>query len=104
MGPSIKYVTLFLANFDPSSLLPCHTLSHIPGPPNVRHTSQTPRFLLGLVQKTLTKALTKAPVQILSQLFAGVLSGVLSFFWKVFSGVLLVRSPFCQNARVTSES
>src|SRR6218665_4030796 len=29
-GPSIKYVTLFLANFYP---LPCHTLSHIPGPP-----------------------------------------------------------------------
>ena len=39
MGPSIKYVTLFLANFDP----PCHTLSHIPGPPpKVRHTSRTP--------------------------------------------------------------
>ena len=30
-GPSIKYVTLFLANFDPPP--PCHTLSHIPGPP-----------------------------------------------------------------------
>src|SRR6218665_1740228 len=30
-GPSIKYVTLFLVNFDPPS--PCHTLSHIPGPP-----------------------------------------------------------------------
>src|SRR6218665_1095262 len=30
-GPSIKYVTLFLANFYPPS--PCHTSSHIPGPP-----------------------------------------------------------------------
>src|SRR6218665_1972447 len=30
-GPSIKYVTLFLANFDPPT--PCHTLLHIPGPP-----------------------------------------------------------------------
>ena len=30
-GPSIKYVTLFLTNFDAPS--PCHTLSHIPGPP-----------------------------------------------------------------------
>src|SRR6218665_299071 len=31
---------LFLANFYP---LPCHTLSHIPGPlPTVRHTSWTP--------------------------------------------------------------
>src|SRR6218665_788523 len=29
----------------------CHTLSHIPGPPKVRHTSQTPRFLVALVQK-----------------------------------------------------
>ena len=29
MGPSIKYVTLFLANFDS----PCHTLSHISDPP-----------------------------------------------------------------------
>src|SRR6218665_2416395 len=44
MGPSIKYVTLFLANFDPS---PCHTLSHIPGPPRkyVTHLG-TPRFLV----------------------------------------------------------
>ena len=30
-GPSIKYVTLFLANFDTPS--PCHTLSHISEPP-----------------------------------------------------------------------
>src|SRR6218665_3103711 len=37
--------------------LPCHTLSHIPGPPKVRHTSWTPApFLVGLVQKTRTKA------------------------------------------------
>ena len=40
--PSIKYVTLFLANFDPPS--PCHTLSHIPRPPKIRHTSGTPDF------------------------------------------------------------
>src|SRR6218665_249025 len=40
VGPSIKYVTLFLAHFDPPS--PCHTLSHIPGPPKVRKTYQTP--------------------------------------------------------------
>src|SRR6218665_3303424 len=53
-GPSIKHVMLFLANFDPLS--PCHTVSHIPGPPKVRHTSRTPRFLVGLVQKSRTKA------------------------------------------------
>src|SRR6218665_1376081 len=35
---------------------PCHTFSHIPGPPKVRHTSRTPpRFLVGLVQKTQIK-------------------------------------------------
>src|SRR6218665_3848234 len=54
MGPSIKYVTLFLANFD---LLPlCNTLSHVPGPPpQLRHTSRTPRFLVGLLQNSRTK-------------------------------------------------
>src|SRR6218665_1597002 len=40
MGPSIKYVTLFLANFDPPSPLKlCHTSRD---PPKVRHTSRTP--------------------------------------------------------------
>src|SRR6218665_567316 len=42
-GPSIKYVTLFLANFDPPSL--CHTLSHIPGPPeSTPHIPDPPIF------------------------------------------------------------
>ena len=51
--------------FPPS---PCHTSSHIPGPPKVRHTFRTPRFLVDLVQKPGQKP----PLQILSQLFAGV--------------------------------
>src|SRR6218665_32129 len=53
-GPSIKYVTLFLANFYP---LPCHTSSHIPGPPRkyVTHLG-SPNFLEDLVHKTRTKA------------------------------------------------
>src|SRR6218665_1050757 len=52
-GPSIKYVTLFLANFDPSPPVTlCHTSRD---PPKVRHTSRTPRFLVGLVQKSRTK-------------------------------------------------
>src|SRR6218665_3215378 len=39
MGPSIKYVTLFLANFDP---LPLVTLCHTSRDPSkVRHTSRT---------------------------------------------------------------
>src|SRR6218665_1752294 len=41
MGPSIKYVMLFLPNFDPPP--PCHTLSHIPGPPkSTSHISDPP--------------------------------------------------------------
>ena len=65
MGPSIKYVTLFLANFDP---LPCHTLSHIPGPPPPKKYVTHLGFLVGLVQNPGQKP----SVQILSQLFAGV--------------------------------
>src|SRR6218665_3994854 len=45
---------------------PCHTLAHIPRPPKVRHTSRTPQFLVGLIQKSGQKP----SVQILSQLFA----------------------------------
>src|SRR6218665_3834372 len=57
-GPSIKYVTLFLANFDPH--LPCHTLSHIPGtPPKVRHTSRTPPPIFN---RPSTKILDKSPL------------------------------------------
>src|SRR6218665_3304828 len=53
LGPSLKYVTPFLANFHP---LPRVTLCHTSrDPPTVRHTSQTPRFLVSLVQNTRTK-------------------------------------------------
>src|SRR6218665_3791479 len=84
LGPSIKYVTLFLANFDPP--LPCHTLSHIPGPPKVRHTS---RSLPPIFSRSSTKKPgQKPPVQILSQLFTGV------FVREVFSGGLL-SGRFC---------
>src|SRR6218665_3373446 len=52
-GPSIKNVTLFLANFDPPPPVTlCHTSRF---PPKVRHTSRTTRFLVGLVQKSRTK-------------------------------------------------
>src|SRR6218665_3622087 len=53
-GQSIKYVTLFLANFDPPLPLP-HFVTHPGTPQKVRHTSRTPRFLVGLVQKSRTK-------------------------------------------------
>src|SRR6218665_3837308 len=59
-GPSIKYVTLFLANCDPPPPVTlCHT-SRDP-PKSVSHISDPP-FLVGLVQK----ARTKPPVKILS--------------------------------------
>src|SRR6218665_1898550 len=54
-GPSIKYVTLFLANFDP---LPCHILSHIPGPPeSTSHISDPPIF-----SRPSTKIPDKSPL------------------------------------------
>src|SRR6218665_791869 len=78
-GPSIKYVTLFLANIDPPP--PCHTLSHIQGPPKkVRHTSRTLRFLVHLVQKSRTKAPCTNSLSIVHGGFCpGVLSGGLFF-------------------------
>src|SRR6218665_2270111 len=84
---------LSFTNFDPPPL--CHTLSHIPGPPlKVRHTSRTPRFLVGLVKKSWKKS----PVKILSHLFAEV------FVRGVLSGLVFVRSPLCHNTSVTKES
>jgi len=85
-GLSIKYVTLFLANFDPLPL--SHFVTH-PGPPRkyVTHLGP-PRILLGLVQKPGQTP----PVQILSQLFAG------AFVWGLLSGVIFVRTYFCQNS------
>src|SRR6218665_1621353 len=96
---SIKYIMLFLANFDSPPL--CHTLSHIPGlpPPKVRHTSRTPPFLVGLVQKTWTK---NPCTNSLSIVHRGFCQRVFSL--EVLSGVVFVRSPFCQNISVTTES
>src|SRR6218665_2914179 len=77
-GPSIKYVTLFLAIFDPPPPVTlCHTSRD---PPKVRDTSRTPPFLVGLVQKTQTKALCANSLSIVHGAFCpGVLSeGLLS--------------------------
>ena len=87
-GPSIKYDTLFFANFDP---LPCHILSHIPGPPKkcTSHISDPhPVF-----SRRSTKNPDKSPLYIFSQLFArAFVRG--SFVLKVLSGVVFVRTPF----------
>src|SRR6218665_3581707 len=87
-GPSIKYVTLFLANFSPPPS--CHTLSHIPGPPRkyVTHLGP-PRFLEGLVQKTRTKAPCTNSVSIVRGRFCPGGFGRGSFVWKVLSGWFL---------------
>ena len=74
-GPSIKYMTLFLTKFDP---LPCHTLSHIPGPPeSTSHIPDLPLpFLVGLVQKSQKKAPCTNSLSIVrGDFFPGVLSG-----------------------------
>src|SRR6218665_1254642 len=73
--PRGYYVTLFLANFDPHS--PCHTSSHIPGPPKSTSHISAPRFLVGLVQKTRTKAPCTNSLLIVRGVFVqGALSGV----------------------------
>ena len=74
-------------------LLPV-TLSHTSRdlPPKVRHTSRTPtRFLVGLVQKSRTKVpFTNSVMEV--------------FVRGVLSGLVFVRSPFCHNTSVTTES
>src|SRR6218665_3429590 len=55
-GPSIKYVTLFLANFDPPSPVTlCHTSRD---PQKVRHTSRTPPIF----SRPSTKIPDKSPL------------------------------------------
>src|SRR6218665_847483 len=73
-GLSIKYVTLSLANFDPPP--PCHTLSHIPGPPkSTSHISDLPIFSWPST-KTRTKALCTNSLSIFRGVFCpGVWSG-----------------------------
>src|SRR6218665_27087 len=96
-GPSIKYATLFLANFDPAS--PCHTVTH-PRPPESRPTSQlnsrTPPFLVGLVQKSRTKA---ACINSIAEVFArGFLSG--RFVWVGFCPFPLLSQYICCNRKL----
>ena len=87
-GPSIKYVTLFLANFDSPS--PCHTLSHISGPPKVCDTSRNPPIFNSTCIHTYI-CLYRRFV-----LVCGV------FVRKVLSGLAFVRPLFCQNTSVTT--
>src|SRR6218665_442355 len=71
----------------------CHTLSHIPGPPqkNVRHLGPP------IFSRSSTKNRTKAHcTNSLSIVRRGFCPGVFvrgSFVWKVLSGVVFVHSP-----------
>src|SRR6218665_3048443 len=100
-GPSIKYVTLFLANFDPLPL--SHFVTH-PGTPRkyVIHLGPPP-----ISRRPSTKNPDKSPlVQILFQLFAEVFVRARGFCQGVFCLEGFVRGgfclfPFCQNTSVT---
>src|SRR6218665_2794497 len=86
-GPSIKYVTVILANFDPSPL--SHCVTH-PGNPPGLHAESTSHISdpTPIFSRSSTKISEKAPVQILSQLFAEV------FVREALSGCLL-SGRFC---------
>src|SRR6218665_977381 len=80
----------------PSPVTLCHT-SRLPKSPS--HISTSSRFIVDLVQKSRTKA----P---LYKFFLNCSRGFLrgSFGWTVLSEVVFVRSTFCQNTSVTTES
>src|SRR6218665_1015917 len=61
--------------------------------PKVHHTSWTPRFLVGLVQKIRTKAPCTNSLSIVHEGFCPGASVRGSFVWKVLSGVVFVRTP-----------
>src|SRR6218665_178511 len=88
----MKYVTLFLTNFEPP--LSPDTLCHTSRDPlQVRHTSRTPRFLVGLVLKTRTKA----PCTNCLNCLRGFLPEGFckeSFVWKDLSGWFLSVQPY----------
>src|SRR6218665_3668703 len=79
-GPSIKYVTLFFANFDPPPS--CHTLSHIPGPPRKYVTQLGPPH--PIFSRPSTKIQDKSPQY----------KFYLNCSRRFLSGLVFVRSPF----------
>src|SRR6218665_1617343 len=100
-GPSIKYVTLFLANFySPLS----HFVTH-PGTPQKYVTNLgPPRFF----SRPSTKNPDKSPLYkfSLNCLWGFCPGGFVrgSLVWKVLYGVVFVHSSFCHNTSVTTEN
>ena len=92
-GQSIKYVTLFLANFDP--LLLSHFVTH-PETPQRYVTHLGPPFL---VQKTRTKTLCTNSLSIVREVFSrGLLSGRVCSGW--FLSVPLLSEYICYNRKL----
>src|SRR6218665_2315086 len=92
-GPSIKYVTLFLANYDPPLPL-SHFVTHPGTPKSTSHISDPQIF-----SRPSMKTRRKAPcTNSLSIVRGGFCPGAFvkgSIVWNVLSGVVFVRSPFC---------
>src|SRR6218665_1249727 len=87
MGPSIKYVTLFLANFDPPSPL-SHFVTYPGTPKSTSHISDPQ-----IIGRPSTNARTKAPCTNFLWIDNGVFVRVFCLSWsfvrKVLSGVVL---------------
>src|SRR6218665_3958164 len=79
-GPSIKYVMLFLANFDPPPL--SHFVTHPGTPKSTSHISDPPIF-----SRPSTKTRKKAPCTNSLLIVRGV------FVQGALSGVVFVHSP-----------
>src|SRR6218665_852688 len=82
-GPPIKYVTLFLANFDlPPSVTLCHTSRN---PQSTSHISDLPFFSRHSTKNPDKNPLYKFSLNCSRGFFKG------SLVWKVLPGVVFVR-------------
>src|SRR6218665_965941 len=102
MGPSIKYVTLFLANVNPRSPL-SHFVTH-PGPPkSTSHISDPPIFIRPST-KNLDKATCTNSLSIVRGGFVwGFCQGVFcleGFVWGGFCPFTLLSEYICYNRKL----
>src|SRR6218665_3869823 len=89
MGPSIKYVTLFLANFDPHPPVTlCHT-SRDPPPESTSHISDPPIFSRSSTKKTDKSPLHKVSLNCSQGVF------VRGFCQRAFGLEGFVPGGFC---------
>src|SRR6218665_3877823 len=96
MGPSIKYVTLFLANFDPP--LPPVTLCHAPRAPpeSTSHISDPPIF-----SRPSTKILDKSPLyKFYLNCSRRFFSGGFCPGWFLFCPFHLLSQYICYNRKL----